>query len=340
MTQQIDPTRMFELGEGFMASKTVLSAIELELFTVLGDDALTGPQIGEKLGLHQRAIPDFPDTLVALGMLARDDGPAPRYRNTAETAAFLDKSSPAYLGGVLEMCNARLYGFWGDLTEALQTGAPQNETKRTGQPMFTELYTDPSKLEQFMNAMTGASLGGFHALADKFDFAPYQTVCDLGGATGQLSLILAARHPHLRCTTLDLPPVEPLAQKAIDAAGLNDRVTTHTGDFLVDPLPQADVIVMSMILHDHNLDRKRHLIQAAYDALTPGGALISVEAFIDDARRTETFALLMSLNMLIEFGDGAGFTGSDYTGWCIEAGFNTVEMLPLLGWATAGVAYK
>ena len=179
--------------------------------------------------------PDFPDTLVALGMLDRDDEPDPRYRNTTETAAYLDRSSPTYLGGVLEMCNARLYGFWGDLTEALRTGAPQNEIKHTGQPMFAELYSDPKRLQQFMNAMTGASMTGFHALAETFDFTNYRTVCDLGGATGQLSVILAARHPHLRCTTFDLPAVEPLAQQTINTAGLGDRVSTASGDFFLDP---------------------------------------------------------------------------------------------------------
>ncbi len=339
-TQLIDPTRIFQLGEGFMASKTVLSAIELDLFTVLGNAEMSGPQIGEKLGLHPRAIPDFPDTLVALGMLDRDDEPDPKYRNTSETAAYLDKSSPTYLGGVLEMCNARLYGFWGDLTEALRTGAPQNEVKQTGRPMFQELYRDPDRLAQFMNAMTGASMVGFHALAEAFDFTNYRTVCDLGGATGQLSIILAARHPHLRCTTFDLPAVEPLAREAINAAGLGDRVSTASGDFFLDPIPEADVITMGMILHDHNMDRKKRLIQAAYDALTPGGALISIEAFIDDARRTDTFALLMSLNMLIEFGDGFNFTGKDFTQWCTDAGFTDVDIIPLAGWARAGVARK
>lgn len=96
MTQQLDVTPIFELGEGFMASKAVLSAVELELFTVLGAEAMTGRQIGDKLGLHPRVIPDFPDTLVALGMLDRDDEPAGRYRATAETAAYPDKSSSTY----------------------------------------------------------------------------------------------------------------------------------------------------------------------------------------------------------------------------------------------------
>jgi hypothetical protein len=109
------------------------------------------------------------------------------------------------------MCNARLYRFWGDLTEALKTG-PQNEVKHTGRPMFDQLYMDPARLQQFMNAMTGASMSGFYALAEAFDFSQHQTLCDVGGATGQLSVILARRHGHLRCITLDLPAVKPLAR--------------------------------------------------------------------------------------------------------------------------------
>src|SRR6266496_812768 len=141
MNTQIDPSRILQLGEGFMASKTLLSAVELGLFTRLGGTALTGAQLAAELGLHPRAIPDFPDTLVALGLLDRDgDGPEAGYRNTAQTAAFLDRTSPSYVGAVLEMCNARLYRFWGDLTAGLRTGQPQNEIKHTGQSMFDELY--------------------------------------------------------------------------------------------------------------------------------------------------------------------------------------------------------
>jgi hypothetical protein len=336
-----NPSHIMQVGMGFWASKTVLSAVELELFTQLGDEAMTGEEIGERLGLHPRAIYDFLDTLVALLLLERDgEGSDGRYRNTAETAAFLDKGSPAYVGGILEMCNARLYQFWGDLTEALQTGKPQNEIKHTGKPMFDELYSDPARLEQFMDAMQGISLGNVHALAEKVDFSKYDTVCDVGGATGQLCMVLAERHPHLRCTSYDLPVVAPIAEKAIAAAGLTDRVATASGDFFADPLPRADVITMGLILHDWNLDRKMHLIRAAYEALPEGGAFIIIENLIDDARRENAFGLMMSLNMLIEFGDAFDFTGSDFAGWCREVGFREVEILPLAGPASAGIAYK
>ncbi|MEA2545740.1 MAG: hypothetical protein QOI09_1013, partial [Chloroflexota bacterium] len=300
-----------------------------------------GEEIAERIGLHERAIYDFLDTLVALKLLERDgDGRKGRYRNTADTAVFLDKDSPAYIGGILEMSNARLYRFWGDLTEALQTGQPQNEIKHTGKPMFEELYSDPARLEQFMQAMKGVSAGNFHALAEKLDFSKYETVCDVGGATGQLCTILATRHPHLRCTSYDLPVVVPIAEKAISAAGLDDRVTAASGDFFADPLPRADVITMGLILHDWNLDRKMHLIRAAYDALPEGGAFIVIENLIDDARRENAFGLMMSLNMLIEFGDAFDFTGSDFAGWCREAGFKDVEIVPLTGPASAGIAHK
>jgi SAM-dependent methyltransferase len=266
--------------------------VELELLTHLGSDSMTGEQIGERLGLHPRAIYDFLDTLVALRFLERDgDGSDGRYRNAAETWAFLDKQSPTYIGGILKMANARLYPFWGDLTEALRTGKPQNEIKHTGKPMFEELYSDPARLEQFMEAMQGISLANFEALAEKFDFSKYETICDVGGATGQLCRVLATRHPHLRCTSYNLPVVAPIAEKAIAAAGLNDRVDVASGDFFADPLPPADVITMGLILHDWNLDRKRHLIRSAYDALADGGAFIVIENLIDDARRENAFGL-------------------------------------------------
>jgi hypothetical protein len=338
---QVDPGQIMQVGMGFMASKTLLSAVELELFTRLGDAAMTADELGGALGLDGRAVPDFPDALVALGLLDRDgEGASARYANTSATKLFLDKGKPTYIGGILEMANARLYPFWGDLTEGLRTGKPQNEVKHTGSAMFEELYSDPARLEQFMGAMAGISAGNFHALAEAFDFSRFQTLCDVGGATAQLSRIVAARHPHLRCTSYDLPPVAPIAEKAIAAAGLSDRVSVASGDFFAEPLPQADVITMGLILHDWNLERKMHLIRSAYDALPQGGAFIVIENLIDDARRENVFGLLMSLNMLIEFGDAFDYTGADFAGWCTEAGFREVEIVPLAGPAAAGIARK
>jgi hypothetical protein len=337
----LTPERIFDVGMGFWPAKVLLSAVELGVFTALGAAAKTAEELRAALGLHARAIPDFPDALVALGFLGRDgDGATARYRNTAESAAFLDQRSPRYVGGFLEMASARLYPFWGDLTEGLRTGRPQNELKRTGTSMFAELYRDPARLEQFMHAMSGISGGNFSAFAERFDFSPYRTLCDVGGATGQLSCIVAARHPHLRCTTLDLPVVVPIAERRIAAEGLADRVTARTIDFFADPFPAADVITMGMILHDWNLEKKLHLIRAAYEALPAGGAFVAIEHLIDDGRRANAFGLLMSLNMLIEFGDAFDYTGADFARWCGDVGFAETRVIPLTPTASAAVAYK
>src|SRR5688572_291947 len=166
---QPDPARILEVGFGFWASKVLLSAVELDVFTALGSRAMTGEQLGATLRLHPRGIADFFDALVSLGFLERDgDDPQGRYRNTPLTATFLDRSRPDYIGGILEMLNARLYKFWGDLTPALQTGQPQNEVKHSGKSMFETLYAEPARIEQFMIAMRGISARNFQALAEKF----------------------------------------------------------------------------------------------------------------------------------------------------------------------------
>jgi hypothetical protein len=326
---------------GFFASKVLLSAVELGLFSELTDGPRTGAELEQALGLHPRATYDFLDALVAIGMLEREgDGPSARYANTPETALYLDRASPRYVGGILEMANARLYRFWADLTPALKTGQPQNEVKHSGKPMFDELYADPARLEQFMDAMRGVSMANFEAFANKFDFAPYMTMADIGGATGQLAATVAARHPHLACASYDLPVVKPIAERRIREAGLEGRVAAREIDFLKEEFPGADLITMGMILHDWNLDIKKQLIAKAYRALPEGGALVAIENIIDDPRRENAFGLLMSLNMLIEFGDAFDFTGADFTAWCLEAGFRRCEILPLAGPASAAIAYK
>ncbi len=341
MPDALSPQRILDTGFGFWPSKVLLTAVGLELFTKLGTRAMTADELGRALALHPRGTYDFFDALVALRFLERDgDGPNARYRNGAEAAAFLDKAQPTYVGGMLEMCDARLYGFWNDLPTALRTGQPQNELRQGGTSMFETLYADPARLEQFVSAMRGISMANFAALAEKFDFSRYRTLCDVGGATGLLSVLVARRHSHLACLSYDLPVVEPIARRWIEKDGMAGRVQTVAGDFLAAPLPKADVVTMGMILHDWNLEKKRHLVARAYDALPPGGAFIAIENLIDDARRENAFGLLMSLNMLIEFGDAFDYTGADFWTWCREAGFTRYEVLHLNGPCSAAIAYK
>src|SRR5690349_2189299 len=251
---RLDPGPILQTAFAFWSSKVLLTAVEFGVFTKLGDRHISGVELGAELGLHPRAISDFFDALVAMQFLGRDgDGPSAKYYNTAAAALYLDSNSPRYIGGILVMLNARLFKFWNDLPEALRTGKPQNETKHGQKGIFEELYQELPKLEQFMGAMTGLSRINFEAFAAAFDFSNFNTLCDVGGATGLLCIEVAKKHPHVHCISFDLPPVEPIAQRHIAAAGLSDRIGTASGDFFNDPLPKADIITMGMILHDWNL---------------------------------------------------------------------------------------
>jgi predicted O-methyltransferase YrrM len=337
----LDPGPILQTAFAFWSSKVLLTAVEFGVFTTLGETSLRGADLGARLGLHPRGISDFFDALVAMKFLDRDgEGPDAVYSNSPLAAQYLDESSPRYIGGILIMLNARLFKFWNDLPEALRTGKPQNETKNGGRGVFEELYAEPARLEQFLGAMTGLSRLNFEVLAQKFDFSNVKTLCDVGGAAGVLSIEVAKANPHVRCTSFDLPEVEPIARKAIAAAGLTDSIATAAGDFFKDPLPKADVITMGMILHDWNLANKMLLIQKAYDALPPGGAFVAIETIIDDARRENVMGLLMSLNMLIEFGEAFDYSAADFRKWCSAVGFTSFDVIHLAGPSSAVVAYK
>lgn len=341
MKEQLDPSHIMQTATAFWASKVLLTAVELDLFTTLGDGKMTAPQLGKTLGLHPRGTFDFFDALVALKFLDRDgDGPDGKYKSTPQTAAFLNKKSPTYIGGMPEMLNSRLFGFWNGLGTALKTGQPQNEVKHGGKSIFEELYSNEAALGEFLDAMTGFQAANFAQLAEKFNFNKYKTVSDIGGALALLSRVVGAHHQHLTFNSFDLPPVAPLAQKHIKIAGMEGRVKAIAGDFFKDELPKADVITMGNILHDWNLENKKMLIRKAYNALPEGGVFIAIENLIDDARRENVFGLLMSLNMLIEFGDAFDYTGADFREWCGEVGFKRFEFIHLAGPTSAAIAYK
>jgi hypothetical protein len=325
---QPNPEHILQVGLGFWASKTLLSAVEMELFTELAKNPEDLETLQRRLGLHPRSAHDFFDALVALKFLERRDG---RYYNTPSTDLLLDKRKPSYIGGILEMANHRLYPFWGHLTAALHSGLPQNETKDGGPDPFVALYADPARLKQFLQAMTGVSHGGNLAIARQFPWKNYKTAVDVGTAQGDLITQVALANPHLRGTGFDLPQVQPIFEDYVKANGLAGRVQFSPGSFFDLPLPKADVVMMGHILHDWNLEVKRMLIRKAYEALPDGGAYIVYESIIDDDRSVNAFGLLMSLNMLVETPGGFDYTGADCAGWMKEAGFKQTRVEHLVG---------
>ena len=328
MSEQLTPEKILQTGLAFWASKTLLSAVEMGVFTELSATPESFDNLSARLRLHPRAARDFLDTLVALGFLARTGD---QYSNTPETDLFLDRKKPSYVGGILEMANHRLYPFWNHLTEALRTGQPQNEVKSGGTGIFEALYADPARLKEFLAAMSGISHGANMTIARTFPWKDYRTFVDVGTAQGDLAAQIARANPHLRGQGFDLPEVAPIFQEYIESHGVSDRLSFASGSFFTDDLPKTDVVLMGHILHDWDLPTKKMLVKKAFDAVPAGGALIVYESIIDDDRSKNAFGLMMSLNMLIETPGGFDYTGADCAGWMREAGFSSTRVEALVG---------
>ncbi len=330
-----------QIGMGFWASKTLLTAVNLKLFTHLAQSELTGREIQNRLGLHERSLYDFLDTLVALGFLKRKGIKENAvYQNSEDSDMFLDQNKLTYIGGLLEMSNNRLYRFWNDLEDGLKSGRPQNESKHGDKPLFEAIYSDETSLREFLHAMGGAQAGNFDHFSRNFDFTNFKTHCDIGGAGGNLCVHIVKNNPHISSSCYDLPQVAPIAQENFNFLGLSDQITAMPGDFFQEELPKADLITMCNVLHDWGTDDKKMLISKAYSSLPDDGALVIIENIIDDERRNNAFGLMMSLNMLIETDDGFDFSLSDFKEWASEIGFKNIDLMPLTGPSSAIIARK
>lgn len=326
-TAGLSSDRIMQLGFGFRGAKVLLSAVELDLFSELAMAPLDGETLRQRLGLHPRGWRDFFDTLVALGMIERQDDV---YRNTPETDFYLDRSKPSYVGGLLQLANTLVYPVWASLTEALRTGEPHGKI-RDGEDLFDFVYSDAQSLARFAQGMTGSSIPVAAALAARFPWADYRTFADIGAAEGAASVEIAGAHPHLSGIGFDLPRLRPLFEAYVERRGCRGRLHFHAGDFLEDALPAADVLVMGQILHDWNLDVKRCLLAKAFAALPKGGALIVYDQVIDDERRENVAGLLMSLSMLVGTRGGFDYTGPDCIDWMREVGFSGIRREHLIG---------
>ncbi len=288
---------IMQTGLGFWASKTLLSAVEIEIFTELAKKPGTVTELKARLRLHPRSALDFLDALVALNFLERRDG---TYYNTPSTDLYLDKCKPSYIGGLLEMANNRLYSNWGLLTTALRTGKQQRETRDSPEDIFEHVYADTERLRVFLKAMTGISRSSNLAIARNFPWSEFKTAVDVGTAQGDLITQVALANPHITGIGFDLPVVGPIFGDYITENDLKDRVDFHPGSFFDSPIPKADVVLMGHILHDWDLEQKMLLIRKAYEALPAGGTSSSTKASSTTIAPRTPSASSLSLNMLIE----------------------------------------
>ncbi|GLU50342.1 methyltransferase [Nocardiopsis ansamitocini] len=311
------PDTITELLWDQWKTKTLHSAIQLRVFTELGRSPLTSPEIRARLGLRAgpRAVEDFMDSLVALGLLLREEG---RYRNGPEAAHYLDAGRPeVYLGAAIDQA---LDGPVIDVAADLRAGHSPDALP-SAQEFYSGLYTSEEGSRGFLRIMTAESTGPAQAMAERFPWERYRRLVDVGCAEGAVAAQIVDRHPHLSAIGFDLPPVRPAFEEFTTAAGVTDRVRFQAGDFFAEALPEADVVVFGQVLHNWDLERKRILIGKAYEALPPGGAVVVYERLVDEDRRSSLGALFMSLRMNLALGGGFDFTGAECEGWLRDAGF-------------------
>lgn len=314
-----------QLALSFWGARAFLSAVELDVFSVLAAGALTEVQLRERLKLHPRSSRDFFDALVALQVLNRTDG---KYSNTQETDAFLDRAKPGYIGGLYELAAQRLYPLWTHLTEGLRTGQVQNEAKGGGD-IFSHVYSNPASLRTFLSSMTSASIDTGRIIGARFPWQDCKSFVDVGGAQGAVAAQVALAHPHLNGVVFDLPQAEPVCEEYLRSLRLEARVKFQGGNFFNEPLPRADALILGHVLHNWDLEQKLTLLRKAYAALPEGGALIVFDSMIDDERSSNATGLLMSLCMLLETVGGFDYTPADCKGWLTSTGFRDLVVEPL-----------
>jgi hypothetical protein len=330
------PDHILDVSYAFWKTKALLSAVELDLFSVLAEGPLDIQSLVDRLGLHGRGAHDFFDALVALGLLRR--GADGRYSNQPDTDFYLDRCKPTYLGDLLKHLNARHYMNWSLLTQALRTGVPQSGALGTGS--YPALYEDTATQQLFLNGMSAGSLIAAKTLAKKFPWSDFKTIIDVGTAQGCVPVELARVHPHLSGGGFDLPAIEPAFVSYVHKHGLSDRLRFYPGDFFADRLPEADVLVMGRILHNWDLPARKLLLDKAYAALPTDGALVVYDPLIDEPRSAVAHGLLSSLNMLIETKGGSEYTAADCTDWMQQAGFREICVESLGDMHTAVIGFK
>lgn len=330
-----DPYDVMFVGWSFLRSTLLTTALRLEVFATLGDGELTAGELCRRLDLHPRAARDFLDALAALGLLQRTgDG----YRNSPAAARHLVPHGEAYVGGFLRMTTELLGCDRDSLIGLLRRGTARGQTD-DGEVPFTRIFHDPERLRLFLTAMD--AFGGAVApeLARAVDWSRYTTFCDVGGARGHLAAHLVSARPGLTGTVFDRPAMRPRFDELVAARGVAERLDFVGGDFFRDGLPPADVLVLGGVLHDWPVERRRHLLRKAYDAVRPHGAVIVYDTMLDDARaRPET--LMLSLIMMLQSARARGFTPAECAAWMTEAGFAVRQPLALPAHTTALVGHK
>lgn len=307
----------------YCGSKALMSAVELDLFSVLAEGPATEPELRRALSLHPRFSRHFLDALVALELLVREGD---HYRNSAVADHYLDRAKPTCISGFAETTSDTFYPAWGKFTKALRTGQAQAPIPPDDEDHLFRVNAkrEPDRVRRFMSAMDSHSTRMGEQLASLLDWAEHSTFADLGGARGNLAATIAKAHPHLRGICFDRPQSRPFFDEHVARLGLADRVSFVDGDFFSGPLPEVDVLIYGHVLHDWGPESRQILIDNAFRALRPGGLLVIYDRMLDGGE-LDLERLYYSLTFMLASAGGSEYSVDECEGWLREAGFSSTS---------------
>lgn len=302
------PAALRDLAMGFQSSRVLLTAIELRIFSLIGDGGVTSAELAGRIAADARATDRLLNALCALRLLVKSDG---RFRHTPESRRYLDDGSPEFAAGLGH--TASMWHSWSGLTDAV----------REGRPAIKAAINDRGDawLKPFIAAMHHRAVQQAPGIAALIDLERVGRVLDVGGGSGAFALAFAERKPGLVAVVFDLPNVLPLTREYIAAAGFEHRVTTAVGDYMTDPLPRGfDLVFLSAVVHSNSPAQNAALLKSCAAALNPGGRVAVVDWVMDADRVQPTSGALFALNMLVATEHGDTFTEGEIRGWMDGAG--------------------
>src|SRR5262249_12852131 len=306
----------FRQACSYWQSKILLTALRLDLFTALAEQALDAATLAARVGATERGLSTLLDALVALGLLVKQDR---RYANTPFASAALDRRQPSFCG-YMPLFDAHCWELWGRLEDTIRGG--------TNSAQDAVFHADPLGTELLLRGLHADALRLAPALAARLDLGRRRHLLDLGGGAGTYAIAFCQASPGLTAVLFDLPEPLALAQTVVSAAGLTDRITLLAGDFRTDTLPRGfDLVLLSNVLHSQSVETNQRILSEAYRVLEPGGELIIRDVLMNEDRTSPTFGALFAVNLLLYSASGRCYTFSEVSGWLAKAGFRDLEVL-------------
>jgi 3-hydroxy-5-methyl-1-naphthoate 3-O-methyltransferase len=357
-TTQVSPDPIFQMVTGYWVSKTLMTAVELEVFTKLsGNKAVTFEQLqNDILEMDKRPAEVFATALVSLGLInvsgaAKDKDEMKEktvYSNSQISEVFLDKNKSSYIGDFIIMMDKRLYNRWAKLPVSLKTNRPVEAAEEgdiSARTMFDNAITNQviEQMQMFTRAMYGVSVGPAMALAKVFDFSKYKKMMDIGAGSGVYSIEVVKANPNISAVVLDLEPACRVADQYIKQFNLQGKIHTQVLDFFKEELPtDCDVAFLSHIIHFLGEEKDKILLKKVYDSLPSDrdSVIIISEWLLNDEKTGPIPSALMSLTMIVEQPEGRNYSFSEVSTMLTDVGFTHIEKRPLAGPAEIVIGYK